>query len=149
MRTVALPLLFLVLVCSASAQTTTYTTTQDACGGKANQACYNIPDVDQNGVTGYISIDNRVGTTYPLQYNFYLGPYGTNGSHGTYSGFVANPDKTTNDFNGVASYDSDDGTVSATLQFHAYYVKMCSGRGCGGTLSWHYRILAWSTVTVK
>jgi hypothetical protein len=38
MRTVALPLLLLVLVCSASAQTT-YTTTQDVCGGKAFQYC--------------------------------------------------------------------------------------------------------------
>jgi len=155
MRTVALPLLFLVLVCSASAQTATYTTTQDACGGKANQACYNIPVVDQHAVAGHISIDNRYPSTDPLQYNFYLGQYGTNGYHGTYSGFVANSDKNPNgtpstaDFNGIASFESDDETVSAQFQYHAYYVKVCSGRGCGGTLGWHYRILAGGTVTVN
>ena len=38
MRTVALPLLSLVLVCSANAQTI-YTTTQDVCGGKEYQYC--------------------------------------------------------------------------------------------------------------
>ncbi len=149
MRTVALPLLFLVLVCSASAQTTTDTTTQDACGGKANQACYNIPAVNQNTVAGFISIDNRASSTFPLQYNFYLGQYGTNGYHGTYSGFVANPNGTKNDFNGVATFESDDGSLAGTFQFHAYYVSVCSGRGCGGTLGWHYRILAGSTATVK
>lgn len=129
----------------AAAQTT-YTTTQDACAGKANQACFNIPVVDQNGFSGVVSIDNRSETS---QYNFYLGPFGTNGYHGEYSGFVANPDGTKNEFNGVASYTSDDATLVSQFQFHAYYVKVCSGRGCGGTLGWHFRILAGSTVTVQ
>jgi hypothetical protein len=129
----------------ASGQTV-YTTTQDACSGTAHQACYNIPVVDQNNMPGFISMDNR---SVNLQYNFYLGAYANNGIHGTYDGFVGNPDGTRNDFNGVASFVSDSGTVEAQLQFHAYYVKTCSGRGCGGTLGWHFRLLAGSTVTVN
>ena len=146
-KLLAIALLFLPIM--AVAQTTTYTTTQDACSGKANQACYNIPDIDQNGATGYVSIDNRSGSTFPLQYNFYLGPYGTNGMHGTYSGFVANPDGTRAAFYGYASFLSDDGRVEASWHFYATYVSTCSGRACGGTLGWHYRILAGSTVEVQ
>ena len=146
MRTVALPLLFLALVCSARAQTTTYTTTQDACSGKANQACFNIPVTDQNGTAGVISIDNRA--SFRVGY-LDLGPYGVNEYHGVYSGFVGNPNGTHSPFSGVASYESDDGTVVGQFYFNATYVSTCSGRACGGTLGWHYRILAGSSVTVN
>lgn len=148
MKKVAVAVL-LLLVSAMAAQTATYTTTQDACGGKANQACYNIPTIDQNAVAGFISIDNRTGTTVPIQFNFYLGQYGTNGMHGTYAGFVANPNESKDPFDGMAMFVSDDGRVHAQLQFHAYFIKTCSGRGCGGTLGWHYRILMGSQVIAQ
>jgi len=137
--------IILALASSFASAQTTYTTTQDACSGKANQACFNIPVVDQNNFSGVISIDNR-----SVQYggSLYLGPFGVNGYHGVYAGFVANPDGTKNDFNGIGSFESDDTSVVGQFQFHAYYVKSCSGRGCGSTLGWHFRILAGSTVTV-
>jgi predicted MFS family arabinose efflux permease len=43
----------------------------------------------------------------------------------------------------------DDGRVTGSFMFYAYYVSTCSGRACGGTLGWHYHILTGSTVTVK
>ncbi len=144
MRTVALPLLFLALVCSASAQTT-YTTTQDACGGKAVQHC-RASVTDQTGQPFDLILDTGVNT---LQVNY---PYPGSmvfSVHGAYTGFVANPDGTRNSFYGQASFESDDHTSSASFQFAAYYVSTCSGRGCGGTLGWHYRILMGSTVTTR
>jgi len=145
MRRIALPLLFLALVCSASAQTTIYTTTQDACGGKAQQYCtLPVSENPANGVTQII-IDNRTNWG-----NLYIGAFIlADQLHGVYSGFVGNPDGTHNPFYGIASFDSDDGKTTGSFSFAAYYVSMCSGRACGGTLGWHYRILGGSIMTVQ
>lgn len=147
-------LLFLLLAMSMPlfAQTT-YTTTTDGCGGKQYQYCL-LPVINnQTGQPLSLVIDNRVGTTGPLGTLTVKDPYpGTNlylQTHGTYSGFVANPDGSRNPFYGSASFDSDDGTVSGAFQYYAYYVATCSGRGCGGTLGWHYRINTGSTVTAQ
>jgi hypothetical protein len=144
MRTVVSPLLFLALVCSASAQMT-YTTTQDSCGGKALQFCQlPISETPSNGITSF-TIDNRNGFGY-----LYVGPFLSNDQvHGAYSGFVANPDGTRNPFYGAASFLSDDGKLTGSFLFYAYYVSTCSGRGCGGTLGWHYRILTGSTLNTQ
>ena len=155
MRKIALPpLLFVALVCSASAQTT-FTTTYDVCGGKALQFCTLPVSSNLGSSITQIIIDNRASGG-----NLYLGAFILPDQvQGTYSGFVANPDGTRSPFNGVASFESTATTidsngnvvpaVAGTFQFSAYYVSTCSGRGCGGTLGWHYRILAASTVTVK
>ncbi len=130
---------------AASAQTTTtYTTTADACWGKANQYCtLPVAETPDNGTTQVI-IDSRNNYGY-----LYIGAFiVADQVQGAYSGFVANPDGTHSPFNGVASFESFDGTVSGSFTFYAYYASTCSGRGCGGTLGWHYHILSGSTVTV-
>jgi hypothetical protein len=140
-------LLFLLLAMSmplfaqTNYQTTTYTTTTDACGGKAQQFC-TLPVT--GGTINQIIIDNRQNYG-----NLYLGAFTlTDQVQGVYSGFVANPDGSHSPFNGIASFESNDGTVVGSFTFSAYYVSTCSGRGCGGTLGWHYKILSGSTVTV-
>jgi len=139
----ALPII-LALAGSAFAQTTTLTTVQDACNGKVNQFCtLQVSANPDNGVTQLV-IDNRNNFG-----NLYLGAWPNNQVHGAYSGFVSNPDGTRNDFYGTGSFVSDDGTVNGTFNYRAHYVSTCSGRGCGGTLGWHYLILTGSTVEVQ
>jgi len=144
MRTVALPLLLLVLVCSASAQTT-YTTTQDVCGGKAFQYCQMpVTSNPPSSITTLI-MDNRSDAGA-----MYIGAFTlADQVQGVYSEFVANPDGSHSPFYGSAAFNSNDGTVTGTFLFYAYYVSTCSGRGCGGTLGWHCRILAGSTVKLN
>jgi hypothetical protein len=143
MRKVALLPTLAALIFTAAASTTTYTTTADGCSGKAAQYC-TLAVVDQSSNPSTITIDTRVTSTVGAINTLTVG--GTS-YHGVYSGFVANPDHTTNSFYGSAAFLSDDSTVSANFLFYAYYVKVCSGRGCGGTLGWHYRVLAGSSVT--
>lgn len=121
--------------CFASAQTT-YTTTADGCGGKAAQFCI-LNVVDQSNNPSTVTIDSRVNT---------LTVAGVSNT-GSYSGFVANPDGTHNSFYGSASFVSNDVSVTGIFLYYAYYVNVCSGRGCGGTLGWHYRVNLGSTVT--
>jgi|SRR5882762_6495343 len=128
----------------AAAQTTTYTTTETRCGGKATQYCGPIPVLDQSGKVNSITIDNRGGIG-----NLYVGDFtAANQISGQYSGFVGNPDGTRTPFYGVASFKSNDGTATGSLQFYAYYVATCSGRACGGTIGWHYQILLGSVVQI-
>lgn len=144
MRTVALPLLFLALLCSANAQTT-YTTTQNVCGGKAYQYCQMPVSSDPASPVTSLIMDNRSGAG-----NLYIGAFTASDQvNGVYSGFLANPDGSRSPFYGAASFESVDQTVTGSFLFYAYYVSTCSGRACGGTLGWHYHILAGSTVTVK
>jgi hypothetical protein len=144
MRTVALPLLSLVLVCSASAQTT-FTTTQNVCGGIAYQYCQMPVSSDPASSVTSLIMDNRSDAG-----NLYIGAFiAADQVHGAYSGFIGNPDGSRNPFYGAASFESDDGKVTGSFLFYAYYVSTCSGRACGGTLGWHYRILEGSTATVK
>jgi len=122
---------------------TTYTVTADSCNGKVNMYC-TLPTVDENGNVGTATIDNRndYGNLYPQG-------WGTDRVHGTYSGFVSNPNGTRTDFFGTGSFVSDDGMVVGTFNYKAHYVGSCSGRGCGGTLGWHYLILTGSTIEVQ
>jgi hypothetical protein len=143
--------LFLLLAMSMPlfAQNTTYTTTQDGCGGKALQYC-TLPVTDGTGTPEQIIIDNTIyGGRLTIQQGVYPNQTNIAAVQGTYSGFVGNPDGTRNPFYGVAAFESNDGTVSGALQFYAYYVGTCSGRGCGGTLGWHFRVLTGSTVTTQ
>jgi len=134
-------MLFLLLAMSMPlfAQTTTYTTIHDACGGKSGQMCQ-IPVVDSNNVGGFITIDNRA----PSRTGYLdLGPFGVNEYHGAYH-YPTQAAHTP--YYGVATYVSDDQTVVGHFNVYAWYVSTCSGRGCGGTLGWHYRILGGSKV---
>lgn len=145
--------LFCLLIASFAAAQTTYTTTSDACNGKANMYC-TLPVADQNGTPSMVTIDNRnnFGNLYP-------NGWGSASVHGTYSGFISNPDGTRNDFYWTGYFASDativdsDGVtvpkVAGTFNYKAHYVGSCSGRGCGGTLGWHYSILTGSTVEVQ
>ena len=103
-----------------------------------------VSEDPSNGIT-QIVIDSR--GSYPGA-TLYVGGWGLDPHPGFLDGFVANPDHTHNPFYGAGSFESVDGTVSAQLQFYAYYFSSgCSGRGCGGTLGWHYRILMGSTIS--
>lgn len=137
--------LFAVLAlafCSMLAHSqTTYTVTQDSCGGKAVMYCSPLPVVDQNGVASAMAIDNRNNWGF-----LYLYGWGGPRVHGTYT-FPSGSSRT--DFYGDANFVSDDNTVTATFLVHAHYVSVCSGRACGGTLGWHYVILIGSTVEVQ
>jgi hypothetical protein len=142
-------LLLLLLATSMPlfAQTTTFTTTRDGCGGKALQYC-TLPLVDGTGTPEEIVIANSAyGARLTIQQGTYPNQTNIVAVQGTYSGFVANPDGTRNSFYGVGAFESDDGKVTGSFQFYAYYASTCSGRGCGGTLGWHFRILTGSTVT--
>jgi hypothetical protein len=144
-------LLFLLLALSMPlfAQNTTYTTTKDGCGGKALQYC-TLPVTDGTATSEQVIIDNTYyGASLTIQQGTYPNQTNIVAVQGTYSGFVGNPDGTRNAFYGVASFESNDGTVSGSFQFYAYYVNVCSGRGCGGTLGWHFRVLIGSTVTTQ
>lgn len=138
-------------VLPASAQST-YTTIVDGCGGKANQYC-RVAARDQNEQPFDVIIDTRisptVGNISTLSINYpFPGPQVLS-VHGNYIGFDANPDGTKNAYYAAATFTSDDGSVEGTFQFYGYYVKSCSGRGCGGTIGWHFRILTGSVVTVQ
>jgi len=137
-----LSLLFLLLSGALFAQTT-YTTTQDACSGKSSQYCsLPVSETPSNGITTIV-IDSR--GSYPGA-TMYVGGWGVDPVVGTLAGFVANPDGTHHPYYGAGSFDSMDGRVTGSFQFYAYYVSICSGRGCGGTLGWHYRMLSGSTI---
>jgi len=143
MRTITTTLLFLLMSLASFGQTT-YTTTQDSCGGKTSMLCW-LNAVDQNGNVVQITIDNRL----PYRQG-YLGITPSGGSttwyHGGYS--FPQPSSGTDPFYGVATYASDAGLVNGNFVVYAYYVKTCSGRGCGATLGWHYVVKMGSTVTV-
>jgi len=144
----ALPLLFLVLAMSLPlfAQTT-YTTTQNSCGGKSNMYCSMTVTPNTPDGAGTVIIDSRGGV--PDAGNLYVGAFiWRNQVPGVFTGFVANPNGTRTPFFGSASFESNDGRVSAKFLFYAYYASTCSGRGCGGTIGWHYQIQMGSTVTV-
>jgi len=144
MRKIALPLLFLALAITASAQTSSYTTTADGCGGKALQYC-TLSTVDQDNTPVTVVIDNRDNAG-----NLYIGAFISGDQiRGAYSGFVGNPNGTKAAYYGSGSFLSDDERVDGTFLFYAFYVGTCSGRGCGGTIGWHFKILMGSTVTVQ
>jgi len=146
-----LTLFVLAAVATHASAQTMYTTTTDSCGGKANQYC-RMSVTDQANQPFDLIIDNRyagTGLIGRLQINY---PYPGDvvfSVTGTFTGFVSNPDGTRNDFYSTATYVSNDGMVNATFNYRAYYQRTCSGRGCGGTLGWHYLILAGSTVEVQ
>jgi len=130
----AVLLFFLAMSMPLFAQTTTYTTTQDGCGGKALQYC-TLPVTDGTGTPEQIIADNSIyGGRLTIQQGTYPDQTNIVAVQGTYSGFVGNPDGTRNSFYGVAAFESNDGKVSGSFQFYAYYASTCSGRGCGGTL---------------
>jgi hypothetical protein len=141
--------LFFGLTLSALAQTT-YTTTQDGCGGKALQYCVlPVTDGSASGPFQIVISNTFYGARLTLQEGVYPNQSNVFVDTGIYEGFVANPDGTRHPFNGIASFESTDGSVTAKFTFYAYYAATCSGRGCGGEIGWHYRILAGSTVTVQ
>jgi hypothetical protein len=150
MRLVALPLLLLALVAVASAQTTTYTTTADGCGGKNLGYCL-VAVKDQSGNSFLLALDARYTSSGQINTLAIETADGTAIAftvHGTYAGFVANPNGTKQAYYGAGSFDSDDSSVEGSFQFYAYYIASCSGRGCSGTVvGWHYRVLVGSTVT--
>lgn len=141
-------LLWLLLVSSCLAQT--YTTTADGCGAKNLGYC-RLPVQDQNSQPFLAVLDaryNAQGQINTLQIYTPDNAYPPLLSvHGAYSGFVANPNGTHQAYYGGGSFLSDDGTVTGTFPFYAYWVGTCSGRGCAGTVvGWHYRVLMGSTV---
>jgi hypothetical protein len=151
MRIVALPLLLLALAIGASAQTTTYTTTKDGCGAKNLGYCrLDVTDqLNRPFVAVLDALYNSQGPINTLTIETLPWPGSTVlSAHGTFSGFVPNPNGTRQAYYGAGSFLSDDGTVEGTFQFYAYYIATCSGRACAGTVvGWHYRVLVGSTVT--
>jgi hypothetical protein len=146
LRRVIFASILALLAVTAAAQTT-YTVTQNSCGGKSNMYCSMPVTPNTPDGAGIVVLDLRGGN--PDAGNLYVGAFiSTNAFPGTVTGFVANPDGTRHPFFGSASFESNDGTVSGTFLFYAYYASTCSGRGCGGTLGWHYQIQMGSTITV-
>jgi hypothetical protein len=148
-------LLFLLLAMSMPlfAQTS-YSTTADGCGSK-NLGWCQLYAVDQNGNQFRIVLDNRY-TSSGTQINT-LTVYAADNSstplltsHGTFSGFVGNPNGTRSSYYGAGSFLSDDSTVGGNFSFYAYYVATCSGRGCGPVvIGWHFNVLMGSTATAN
>jgi|SRR3954447_24599177 hypothetical protein len=139
-----LVLLFLAMFAEfALAQTSsTYTVTKDGGGAKAN-GFFTLNVNDEHGKSTTIEIDNRS----PSRTGYLdIGPFGQLEYHGIYS-FPTQSSHSP--FYGVATYVSDDSMVKGEFQVYAYYVSVCSGRGCGGTLGWHYRVLMGSRVSVN
>lgn len=131
---------------SAIAQTTTtYTTTTDACGGKASQYCTLPVTSDNNDGVSQIVVDSR--GRYPSA-TMYIGGWGLNPVLGTLDGFKGNPDGTHTAYYGIGSFESLDGTVTGSFLFRAFYAASCSGRGCGYLIGWHFTVLTGSTITV-
>lgn len=152
MKITALPaVLFSVLFLAGVSTATTYTTTADGCGAKNLGYC-RLNVIDQASNPFAIVLDTRYTSTVG-QLNT-LSVYDTANTyppllsvHGAYSGFFGNPNGTHNPYYGAGAFLSDDGTVQGTFLFYAYYVKFCSGRGCGGgVVGWHFRVLVGSTV---
>lgn len=144
MKQLLVLLVFLAMFAEfALAQTgTIYTVTPDGGGAKA-YGFFTLNVKDQNGNATTIELDNR----YPSRVGYLdIGPFGQREYHGVYA-FPTQAVHTP--FYGMATYVSDDDTVTGEFQVYAYYVSVCSGRGCGGTLGWHYRVLMGSTVMVK
>jgi curli biogenesis system outer membrane secretion channel CsgG len=156
MRTVALPLLLLTLVAVASAQTTTYTTTTNGCGAKNIGYCRVPTSSEPSSDVIAVTFDNR-SAGGRLQLNYQDGSYVQ--FRGSYSGFTTVPPGSPKTYYGLGSYSGTveydptgklpgGTTVSGNLQFYAYWVGTCSGRGCGPVvIGWHYQILSGSTVT--
>jgi hypothetical protein len=140
-----------LIILAGTALASTYTTTANGCGAKNVGYC-TLSVVDQNNQPFTLTLDLRVNGTGPIDTLAVSYPYpGAKlfSVHGTYSGFVANPNGTRQPYYGSGSFVSDDQTVNGTFSFYAYYVGTCSGRGCGGTLGWHFQILSGSTVTTE
>jgi len=146
-------LLFLLLAMSMPlfAQTT-YTTTADGCGAKNLGYCH-LPVMDQNGQQFDLTLDHRNTASGPIDTLTVSNPWpGAQvfTMHGGYSGFVPNPNGTRNPYYGSGSFLSDDGTCGGNFQFYAYYVGICSGRGCGPVVTgWHFKVLMGSSVTTQ
>lgn len=142
-----------------AAQTSTFTVTQDSCGAKNLGYC-DLPVVDQFGTPFNIVLDHRNASSGPIDT---LTLYDTNHTyppmftvHGTFAGFIGNPNGTRQAYFGAGSFESDGKTsdgksqVEGRFWFYAYYVGICSGRGCAGSaVGWHFRLLGGSTVTVN
>jgi hypothetical protein len=155
MKRVALPLLLLLVAFITPAQTSssiTYTITQTGCGGTAGMYCrLPVTALPDDGAQSMI-IDNRAPSRtgyFDINYPTFFTEF-----HGAYAGFVGNPDGTKNSFYGIASYEgtATDGSgrkATGSITFFAYYVKTCSGRGCGGEIGWHYQIMSGSNFTVE
>ena len=147
-----LKLLSLILLAGTALASTTYTTTQTGCGGKNLGYCM-LP-ASSNGVNYLITLDTRYtggGQINRLTISDSANDYPPIlQDHGVFAGFVPNPDGTTHPYYGAGSFLSDDGLVSGSFQFYAYYIGTCSGRGCAGTtIGWHYQVLLGSTVTTE
>jgi hypothetical protein len=147
MKALALPLILLLFSAFAAGQTATFTTSNDTNCQKDTLWC-----IDYTNPDGYINPDNRGdhGNLTISSSEFTGTAYS-----GTYSGFTANPNGTRAQFDGVGSYTGAGAVngvsfqLNGTFPYHAYYVGTCSGRGCGGTLGWHYILKAGSTVTLN
>jgi len=149
----AVLLFFLAMSMPLFAQTTynhTYQFTTQAGGGKANMTFItNVVESDgpeigtqfelEVNTAGYALLDTLPypGTNVWIEYN--------NAEH-WYTQFPVNPDGSRNPFSGVVALYSNDESVKATFYFNARFVNTCSGRGCGGTLGWHYDLLPSSTI---
>lgn len=146
-----LPLAVLALASLAHAQTT-YTSTADSCGARGLGYC-RLSVVDQASNPFTVVLDARYASSGQINT---LAIYDAANDyppvlsvHGAYSGFSVNPDGTRHPFYGSGAFLSDDGTVQGTFLFYAYYVNVCSGRGCGGVIGWHYRVLIGSSTVTQ
>jgi hypothetical protein len=132
---------------------TTYTTTQDGCGGHLFQSCFLT--ADSGGQPFQILYMNSSFSTGPqasitIDTLPFPGTLVVPQTFGQVSGFTPNPDGTRNPYNGTATFESNDGSMTASFDFYAYYVSRCGGgRGGCSVIGWHYRVLAGSTVTVQ
>jgi hypothetical protein len=139
----------LLLASFAAAQTSTLYTTTANCGGAKDMGYASCPaeDINDNPVT--LVFDNRAastgftifkGTAYSqINGPAYVFPHPTD--HTPFTGTITYS---------ASGYDLNNNflSVNATLNFSARWVSACSGRGCGGTLGWHYTVLQGSQATV-
>lgn len=143
---------FALLLTPLALPAQTYTTSADGCGGKNLGYCtlpassyagnYKLVLDARNNSQGPINTLTITTPDFPATTLLTV--------HGTYAGFVANPDGTHNAYYSSGSFTSDDNTVNGQFTFYAYYVATCSGRGCAGTVvGWHFRVTSGSTVTVQ
>jgi len=141
MRTVALPCCFSYW-CVLPVPIYNRHHNQDACGGKANQACYNIPAVNQKPSLGSSrSITGRL-QHFPLQYNFILVSTEPTDITERIQDFVANRMEPRTISTVVATFESMTAHSQEHFSSMLTMFRFVRDGVCGGTLGWHYRILA-------
>ena len=138
---------FLLFIPIAQAQTITVSATVNC--GKATFYC--VVEANDSAGAGSFTMDARKLTNpYNPSLTITMADFvGTSNGTFTISEDHSTGTYTGNGINVLPDSSKHPFTVTGNFQFMAYDVQHCSGRGCGGTLGWHYVLQPGSTITVK